>query len=36
GDTNGDGYDDLVVGMPDYLWTLPGEGAAFLYGGEAR
>jgi hypothetical protein len=31
GDVNGDGFDDLIVGTPDYHAGRPYEGRAFLY-----
>ena len=33
GDVNGDGYDDVIVGAPDYSNGQTGEGAAFVYYG---
>lgn len=36
GDVNGDGYDDVIVGAPQFVWTTGGDdqGAAFIwYGG---
>ncbi len=33
GDTNGDGYADLIVGAPGYENGLAEEGAVFVYGG---
>jgi hypothetical protein len=33
GDVNGDGYDDVIVGAPDYDGASAGEGAAFVYYG---
>ena len=33
GDVNGDGYDDLLIGAPQYRGDNTGEGAAFLYYG---
>ncbi|MDY7076464.1 MAG: integrin alpha [Chloroflexota bacterium] len=35
GDVNGDGYSDLVVGVPWYDGGQTGEGAAFVYHGSA-
>ena len=35
GDVNGDGYDDVIVGAPDYSNGQTGEGAAFVYYGSA-
>ncbi len=36
GDVNDDGYDDVVVGAPEYASGMRGEGAAFVYlGGPA-
>ncbi len=36
GDTNGDGYDDLLCGDPDYDDRTGADGAAFLFHGSAR
>lgn len=33
GDVNGDGYDDVVVGAPNYYTVQPDGGAAFVYHG---
>ena len=35
GDVNGDEYDDVIVGAPDYDNSLGGEGAVFVYYGSA-
>ncbi|MCP4039292.1 MAG: hypothetical protein GY733_20295, partial [bacterium] len=35
GDTNGDGYGDVIVGAPDYEAGQSGEGAAFVFLGSA-
>ncbi|MCK6527766.1 FG-GAP-like repeat-containing protein [Myxococcota bacterium] len=35
GDVNGDGYDDVVVGAPNWTEDLSDEGAAFLFLGSA-
>ena len=35
GDVNGDGYDDVIVGAPDYSNGQTGEGAVFVYYGSA-
>ena len=35
GDVDGDGYDDVIIGAPDYDFTSTDEGAAFLYYGSA-
>ncbi len=35
GDVNGDGYDDVVVGSPDYTNSEAGEGAAFAFQGSS-
>ncbi|HEX4824204.1 MAG TPA: FG-GAP-like repeat-containing protein [Candidatus Polarisedimenticolaceae bacterium] len=35
GDVNGDGYDDVIVGAPNYAATLTDEGAIFVYRGSA-
>lgn len=35
GDVNGDGYDDVIVGAPNYDKPQSNEGAAFLYLGSA-
>jgi hypothetical protein len=35
GDANGDGYADVVIGVPDYDATQPDEGAAFVYQGSS-
>ncbi|MFI5171645.1 MAG: T9SS type A sorting domain-containing protein [Chitinophagales bacterium] len=35
GDVNGDGYDDLIIGAPDYDQYFVGEGAVFIYYGSA-
>ena len=35
GDVNGDGYDDVLVGAPDYAVDYYANGAAFLYLGSA-
>jgi hypothetical protein len=34
GDVNGDGFDDVLVGVTTYVHCLPGEGAAFLFYGD--
>jgi hypothetical protein len=34
GDVNGDGYDDLIVGAPEYDGGQPDEGAVFLFLGK--
>jgi hypothetical protein len=31
GDTNGDGFDDVVVGFPQYTGSITNEGGAFVY-----
>ncbi len=33
GDVNGDGYSDIILGIPDYTTTTSGEGVAYLYYG---
>jgi hypothetical protein len=35
GDVNGDGYSDVIVGVPDYTNGQSDEGAAFVYHGSA-
>jgi hypothetical protein len=35
GDVNGDGYSDVVIGCPNYDYSLANEGAAFIYHGSA-
>ena len=35
GDVNGDGYDDVIVGAPEYTHAFAGEGAVFIYFGSA-
>jgi len=35
GDVNNDGYDDLLVGAPDYLTDNSGEGKAYLFHGSS-
>jgi fibronectin type 3 domain-containing protein len=35
GDVNGDGYNDVIVGVQNYSNILPSEGAAFIYHGSA-
>lgn len=35
GDINGDGYSDVVVGAPEYTYTVSNEGAALVYFGSA-
>ncbi|MBI5709441.1 MAG: FG-GAP repeat protein [Candidatus Eisenbacteria bacterium] len=36
GDVNGDGYDDVIVGAPEYTSRFNAEGAVFLYLGGPR
>jgi len=35
GDINGDGYDDVIIGAPEYTQAFAGEGAVFIYYGSA-
>ncbi|MCB9166385.1 MAG: FG-GAP repeat protein [Flavobacteriales bacterium] len=36
GDVNGDGYDDVIVGSPDWTNVINDDGAAFVYYGSAN
>jgi hypothetical protein len=36
GDVNGDGYDDVIIGAPQYDHPEKDEGMAFTYDGSAR
>ena len=35
GDVNGDGYSDIIVGLPGYPFTFDGAGLAFIFHGSA-
>jgi hypothetical protein len=35
GDVNGDGYDDVIIGAPDYGWYSAYAGVAYLFAGSA-
>ncbi|NUM43834.1 MAG: FG-GAP repeat protein [Anaerolineales bacterium] len=36
GDVNGDGYDDVIIGSPNYSHNQAGEGRAYVYEGSAN